>query len=549
MRDLFRLIALALISCAVVGAAMVYSREGDMATGMRAAASSVGQQISGIGQQIAGSATDALAGPSEPTGYPITIGRAHAAQWVGLAGFPDQTELTFPIPAGGRYLSGALLLGLDTQLTDAGDGLLTILVNGTPRQQLVLNGGHDSQQVRIALTSAELAQDHIVLGLAGRGTTSAGQLCPADDVNSGSAVTLSADSRLELIAEQPLSDAIGALIAAPAPLVLDPGRSTSEAAMVVWAHQQLTRNGIDARIGVAGPDETPVALLDHAASAAGMASRNQLIGQQAIAQLVTAAGTTMARPLAWPVTVADLGAETSVRSFRGSRRWTIAFAAADLPGGHLPDQFKLGLKTTPLEGTNDWVVRVTLNGNLLESRRIAGNADQIEFAVDLPAARLLPANSLIVELVDTSSAEGVCNRVADAQAQLLPESVLTDRTPAPAGWAALVEQLALLPDIAISSSLSMTAAQGTEASALLGMILPAAAKVRFDGTGAATLHVVDRAGLAAMLADQEPGQSLVAILPGAGIAPPDVVAVPSPELGAALARLEADDVFVTIAGL
>lgn len=548
MRDLFRLIALALISCVVVGVAMLYSRDADLGINIRNVASTMGQSLTGAGQQLAGSASGALAGAQAPQTYPISIGRANRAQWVGLAGFPDQTELAFPIPAGGRYLSGALSLSFDTQLTEAGDGLLTVSVNGTARRQLVLDAGRATHQLRIDLTPAELAQGSVVLGLAGRGTTSAGQICPVDAANSGSAVTLSADSRLELSAEQPLTDAIGVLLAAPSPLVLDVGRTAGETAMVVWADQQLNRGGVAARIGVAGTDETPVALVDHAARAAGVATSNQLIGQPAINQLIKAAGAAVPAPSAWPVSVADLGAETGVRSFRGTRRWAIAFAATDLPGGHLPEQFMLRLMATPLAEDNDWVVRVTLNGNLIETRRIDGSTESIGFAVDLPTARLLPVNALTVELVDTTGNEGVCRKTSDAQAQLLPESALTNTAPAGADWAALIERIAAAPDIAIISSATLSAAQSTRASALLAMMLPRQARVRFDGDAGVTLNLVDRAGFAAALAALPAGQSLVAALPASGNTAITVVAVPGPALGVALERLEADDVFVIIAG-
>jgi len=548
MRDLFRLIALALISCAIVGAAMIYSRDGDLGASIRNVASTAGETLSVVGQKLAGAEAGASDNAAEGNSFPVTIGRAKAAQWVGLAGFPDQTELVFPIPAGATYQSGALVLSFDTQLTEVGDGLLTVSVDGTPRRQIVLEGGNASHQLRIELTAAELVLDRIVLGLAGRGTTNSGQICPVDAANSGSAVTLSADSRLELRADQPLTDAVDALLAAPSPLVLDGGQTASDSAMVAWANQQLNRGGVAARIGVAGAAETPVTLVDHAASAAGVATRNQLIGQQAIAQLIKAAGAAMPVPSAWPVTAADLGAETSVRSFRGSRRWTIGFAAADLPGGHLPEQFMVRLKATPLADDNDWVVRVTLNGNLIETRRLDGSADSIAFAVDLPEARLQPSNDLMVELVDTTGNEGVCRKASDAQAQLLPESALSDTSPPSTEWAELIEQIAAAPHISITSSAPLGDAHGAQASALLAMLLPRQAKVRFDGDAAVKLDMVDRAGFAATVAKLPVGQSVVAALPARGKAAMTVVALPSPDFAAALAQLEADDVFVIIAG-
>src|SRR5690606_4482782 len=142
--------------------------------------------------------------------------------WVGLAGFPDQSEITFPVPRD-AYLSGALDLVFDTQLAEHGDGLLTLSVNGTPRGQLVLDSGRHTHQARIELTAADLGGDRIALQMAGRGTTNSGQICPTDAANSGSAVTLTAASRLELVSATAPSDNTGVLLAAPGTLALQPG--------------------------------------------------------------------------------------------------------------------------------------------------------------------------------------------------------------------------------------------------------------------------------------------------------------------------------------
>jgi len=544
MRDLFRLIAVAAMSFAVVGVAMVYSRGGDLDTAMRSVATGVSDVVSDMGRMIGGE------GAAEPgaTGYPVTLARADAARWVGLAGFPDQAEIAFALPRG-HYLSGALDLGFDTQLTEHGDGLLTLSVNGTPRGQVVLDGGRATHRIRIELTPSDLAGNRIVLHMAGRGITNSGQLCPTDAANSGSAVTLTADSRLELIADQPLADAIGALVAAPRPLVIAPGAGGEDTALAVWTSQQLNRSGIAARLGQAGAGETPIVVATHAVTAAGTASANVLAGQPAVDALVEAAGSAAPLPAAWPVGAADLGVETTVKTFRGSRRWTIPFNAADLPGGSLPERLGLRLKATPLAGGHDWIVRISLNGNLIEARRFPGTADTLALDLALPAERLLPRNALLVELVDTTPNEGICARGPDAQAQLLPETALFDTAPADAAWAGLIERLAAAPEIALQAASGLTPAQAGRAADLLGQILPRATRLRFDAEGPVRLVVTDRTGLARQLAALSAVAAIHAVLPapaGGGLA---AMQVPGAEFGAALERLGPDDVVILATGL
>jgi hypothetical protein len=542
MRDLFRLVAIAALSFAVVGIAMVYSRGGDIATTVRSVSEGVSGVVSDVGDMIAGTPADEADAPL----HSLSLMRPNATQWVGLAGFPDQTEIGFALPRGGHFVSGALDLSFDTQLTQHGDGLMTLSVNGTPRGQVVLDSGRATHQVRIALTPADLAGERVVLHMAGRGTTNSGQICPTDAANSGSAVTLTADSRLELISDRPLTDAVGALAVAPQPLAVAPGGSEGDMALAIWASQQLDRSGIATRLGEAGSGETAIEVSDHAVAAAGMSATNLLVGQRAVDRLIDTAGAATPLPAAWPVSVADLGAETIVKTFRGSRRWSIPFAAADLPGGGLPDQFRLRLKTTPLAGDNDWVVRLSLNGNLIETRRLAGRSDTIALDVGLPAERLLPRNALVVELVDTTPNEGICTRAPDAQAQLQPESALVDLRPADGGWAGLIEALAAAPGISLAATDNLTLAQASRAGALLSMVLPRAADMRFDGEGAVHLSVVGRAGLAQHLAGVEDG-GVTAILPaGTALA---AIPVPGAEFGAALERLGPDDVVILATGL
>lgn len=540
MNDLFRLLAVGLMSFAIVGLAMVYSRGGDVTTMFRTVSENVTGAVDGIGAAITG--TDG-AGTPAPAAHTLTVARPKAAAWVGLAGFPDQSEIVFPLPREASYLSGALDLVFDTQLSQHGDGLMTLYVNGTPRGQLVLESGRHTHKARIELTAADLSGDRVALQMAGRGTTTSGQICPTDAANSGSAVTLSAESRLELVSASAPADTIGMLLAAPGALALQPGSNRGDNALAIWAAQQLARGGIDARVSEGGPGETAVTITRHAVTMTGAIPANMLVGEEAVRATIAATGTLL--PVTGPVSVADLGAETIVKSFRGSRRWTIPFAAADLPGARLPESFNVQLKATPLASGNDWVVRFTLNGNLIETHRVAGNADTLSFTVDLPEERMQPANLLQVELVDTTPNTGICARPPDAQAQMLPESTLFDTAPATAGWAALIEKLAASPSVGLEAN-ALTLTQARNASELLSMILPRDAAVRFDNTAPVVLTMVPRdlATTTLSIADA----SMQVVVPVRGNAGRSLAVLPKgPQLHDALARLGTDDVVILVA--
>lgn len=550
MRDLLRLLFLAVLSFTIVGVALVYSRGGDLTTAIRTLGDGAADLAGNVGERVGLADPDAVAAARIDT-HTLTLPRPNAAQWAGLAGFPDQAEVIFPLPRGHSLLAGALNLSFDTQLAEHGDGLMTLSVNGTPRGQVVLESGRAQHRIRIELTPADLVGDRIVLHMAGRGNTNSGQICPTDAANSGSAVTLNPDSALELKSDHPLADAVQALVVAPQPLVLGPGTSEGDMALAIWANQMFNRSGIAARMGDAGAGETPVSISQNAVLAAGIPSGNSLMGKNAVDQVIAAMGVSAVQPLDWPVDVGALGAETIVKSFRGSRRWTIAFSAADLPGGALPEQFRLRLKTTPLSGHNDWVVRISLNGNLINTRRLAGTTDTIAFDVPLPPERMLPSNALVVELVDTTPNQGICTRGPDAQAQLQPESALLNFASANSGWAKLVEDLVAATDIGLAADPDLSLAQAARAGEMLSMILSRQAAPRFDGEGAVKLTMTGRHGLTHHLTGLSVETSIKAFLPSStpGNRAPVLLDVSVAELGTALKRLGPDDVVIIISGL
>jgi len=501
MRDLVRLLFLALVSFAVVGVAMIYTGDGAMRRNLDAFAQSAQTMASNAVDSVTGQAateTAAATTPAEPV-WTLRVARPQQDRWIGLAGFPDQTEVRFALPIGVELVSGELNLILDSQLAEGGDGRVSISVNGVPRGQIVLNDGEETHEIAIALDAADLLGPAVNLRLASQGTTSGGQICPVDTANNGSAISLNPQSALVLVTTAESTDPEVELFTAAEPFEVVLGEG-AEQARAIWGTQRVQRDGIDAVIGGAPAGSTRLVF---AADNADAVSRNAdgslaLAGEAGPDLLVQARGNdaiAAARPTAWPVRASALTAETGVRSFRGSKRWSLDYKLADLPLGMMPTRLDLALKASELADGNEWVVRVSLNNNLLETRRFDGKIGDIRLPITLPIERQGLSNSIQIELVDTSPNDSICRAAPDAQAQLLPETKLTAGESQPAdGWGALVRQLAAAPAIDLTVEGSLNTAGASRAAAMLGQFLPVRAPVSFgDDTAPIRLTLVDAA--------------------------------------------------------
>jgi hypothetical protein len=159
----------------------------------------------------------------------------------------------------------------------------------------------------------------------------------------------------------------------------------------------------------------------------------------------------------------------------------------------MPTRLDLALKTSELVAGSEWVVRVSLNNNLLETRRFDGKIGDIALPIALPIERQGLVNSIQIELVDTSPNDSICRAAPDAQAQLLPETKLTAGEAQPVdGWGATVRQLAAAPSIDLTVEGSLDAAGASRAAAMLGQFLPVRSTVTFgDDASPMRLTVVD----------------------------------------------------------
>lgn len=512
MKDFFRLLTVAVLSFALVGAALIYSRDDDFVGGMLDAISAYGPNALRSGGEDTAQEDPAAQGHTR-----IWVERPRRDVWMGVAGFPDQFDLRFPIPGGISYTGGALELTFDSQLAAGSDGRLTISVNGLRRGEIVLDTGQHTHSVEIALSPEDLLGASLDVGLAGRGVTNSGQICPTNAENSGSAITLLPSSGLALYTDDPADTAAIRLASLSEPMTLALGDTPDDQAAAIWAGQMLSRAGVGTTFSTG--ETADLILAPEGGNALGIdaAGRIALAGRAGIHELLAGrAAITAVRtlPADWPVTVDALGAETTVKSFRGSRRWVINYRLADLASGRMPTQLDLALKTSVLEAGSHWVVRVSLNGNLLSTQRFDGTADLIEMPVDLPVAVQGLRNAITVELIDTTPNDSICRAGADAQAQLLPATtLLADGEQPEDGWGAMVSALAGADSIGLIVDGRLTASEAGQARAMLAAFLPASADIVYGEAAAKartqiTIVGIDRLRSALSLAEQlMPGTS------------------------------------------
>lgn len=130
------------------------------------------------------------------------------------------------------------------------------------------------------------------------------------------------------------------------------------------------------------------------------------------------------RPTGDRITLAALGADTSVQQITDRRSWRVPYSLADLPGGGVPSDLRLQMLVPPTTDDARWLVQVTLNDELVDSLVLPDVGRQTVVA-DIPAGRELVRNELVVTLVRDRDVGGCNVRQTPYDVQLMPESALT----------------------------------------------------------------------------------------------------------------------------
>ena len=425
--------------------------------------------------------------PMAPDGRNLAVWRPAPGQWTGLSGFPDSTDVRFPLPYGIDASEGQLQLVLNSQMVAGGDGRVAVWINGVERDVLVIRPGEERRTLVYRLSAGDLAGAEVRVRLTGDGSTNQGRICPSDTRDLGVAVEVDAASALVLDPGEVRPGAEARLSTRVSPLRLEPGEDAATVAWAVWAAQYLPRQGVPA---VLGGDQSGTIRLDPAAREPvsldqddGLRVQASREGIERVARLRGGLFPVLYQRR-WPIRAADLGADTDTASFRGSRRWTLTYRLADLPGGRAPDRLDLALAVSRLAEPSDWNLRVTLNGALIHSSSAGGREERIERAVRLPAWQQGLSNTIEVTLVDPSPNQGICRAGPDAAAQLLPTSELhwVGGDPVNAREA-LVRHLAETETVALAVPRPLNVVTAAAASRLLGQVLPMTTGIDNEGAG------------------------------------------------------------------
>ncbi|MDF2799651.1 MAG: hypothetical protein K0R85_2395, partial [Devosia sp.] len=247
---------------------------------------------------------------------------------MGLAGFPSQASLRFPLPEGVNIVEGQVQLDLQSELVEQGDGLLTILVNGTERDAVVLLRGTSTLQLTYPLLPADLAAGEILVTLDANGTTNWGQICPTNAANLGSAIAVLESSGLALQLDAPRSDVETRIALAAEPIGL---WAPDQPAMQAWATQWLSRQGVPAQARPLGQNGS-FSLVAEAAEPLGMDEAGQitLAGTEALDMVAQIKGATLppSYQAQWPLPVNALTPDLAAHTFRGSSRWLLDYKLA-----------------------------------------------------------------------------------------------------------------------------------------------------------------------------------------------------------------------------
>ncbi|WP_127754613.1 cellulose biosynthesis cyclic di-GMP-binding regulatory protein BcsB [Devosia sp. 1566] len=440
----------------------------------------------------------------------VRIPRAQPGIWMGLAGFPAHATLRFPLPEGVNIVEGQVQLDLQSELVEQGDGLLTVLVNGTERDAIVLMRGTTTLQLTYPLLPADLAAGEILVTLDANGTTNWGQICPTNAANLGAAIAVLESSGLALQLDAPRSDVETRIALASEPIGL---WAPDQPAMQAWATQWLSRQGVPAQARPLDQNGS-FSLVAEAAEPLSMNDAGQitLAGTEALDMVARIKGATLpaSYEAQWPLPINALTPDLAAHTFRGSSRWLLDYKLADLPDGLAPARLHLALKTSQLVEPNQWSLRVLLNGNLVHAANHPGTDGAITLDVPLPAQFQFLSNQLAIVLVDNSPNQGICRAGPEAAAQLLPESYL-DPVQTPEGAKqVLVSALAGSGGVFVAGPASADQGATLQTQRLLDLILPLDVPASFLEEKPVSIQMLDEPALQA-LRDNDASQGFLVV--------------------------------------
>ncbi|MEV0332219.1 hypothetical protein [Nocardia sp. NPDC050717] len=174
------------------------------------------------------------------------------------------------------------------------------------------------------------------------------------------------------------------------------------------------------------------------------------------------------------VSLIALGAEAGEVQITENHTWRARFSLADLPGGRIPAGVRVALQLPAAPPDLVWLLNVDLNGQFLDSRRLAPTRDPV--VVPLPPEALSMRNTLTLTVQRDRDLGGCDVRITPYPMQLLGSSGLDLGDDPGAGFTALPRELGPRPAIHLSAAdPADTVELLTAAVPVLAEFLPAAA--------------------------------------------------------------------------
>jgi len=449
-----------------------------------------------------------------PEGAPLRVpAERHFAKTLSDLGRGDGVWLTNDTPSGSfavtlpvdsaREVTRLKLTG-STQVADESTVFLMVYFDGQQVFERQLPRGEHPLEAVVAVPERLTEDGRVRVQVRARGVQS--HLTCTPDQQPGMVVHVDANSVLEASLGEPLHtlrDMVAGLDRDVTVVLTDPADQwlTTAAAIGMGLHRaghdvRFTKTepttGLDSAIFV-GPEQT---LSDQLAwkpiddAKADDSIRVGTVGKAPVLGVVAPRGLQVARLLTTPaLATADsggsrpealsatrlvggqvgldaLGTDLSEVDITERRVWRTTYSLADLPGGRIPQAVHLNLRLPASPDDLTWLLNVSLNDTLLDSRRLARDGAPID--IPLPPAAQMLNNELVITVQRDRDLGGCDVRVGTYPIQLGPGSALVLGDDPGAGFTSMPRTLAADPTVYLKG--------GDDQAALLHAIIPVLAE-------------------------------------------------------------------------
>lgn len=390
-----------------------------------------------------------------------------------LSGFPSYGSLQFNLPVDARPVSGSLDLDFTSLVAADVEGVLRVSINGERRTDFLLQQGENTRSLQLWLTPEDLTAGVLSVGLSlhGRGPIAE---CSVDDAIAA-VVNVDGNSGLNLKLANNAASTRDRLslwgdrfpVSWPAGTNGDFGANTLKQAALLEA------KGYKPVFIPAGGQTQDLSILSSEAT-----PRRE-------AQPISA------YPIAWISDPANRG----LKKFSRKVSWRYAYNVADLPGENLPGALDLRMKIGPTRSELVRDVTVSVNDNLLLSRRLDSDLDQFNQSIAIPAAAQRKDNVVEITVSANDPDAKACGGIAQSVAQLLPETVLRSSNARITGPLHDVQDLMIEAGTISIDAKDLTAVEASTASHLIASLKPNAWEVSSTSTRARITVVSPRTAL------------------------------------------------------